>query len=75
MQKTFINKRFDPKNFDEISDEKINDFVKNSLEEYPAYASMFGNNGDGAPPAGDEEGGQPNGSKDEVDQVVEDILK
>jgi hypothetical protein len=79
LQKNFINKRFDPKSLEEISDEKITDFVNTSLKEYPEFASIFvdnnnkGNESNGSESNNDDDSGSE--TKDDVDQVVEDILK
>jgi len=76
LQKNFISKRFDPKSFEELTDDNIKEFVDTSLTEYSDYASMFGktDNGDN----NQQHDNNNNGSgenKDDVDQVVEDIFK
>ena len=77
LQKTFINKKFDPKQLEEITDEKINDFVNNSLKEYSDYASMFvkddNQNTDDNDNSNNDDSN--NGTKDDVDKVVEEIFK
>ncbi len=79
MQKSFINKKFNPKELEEISDEKITDFVNNSLKDYSDYASMFNTNNDnnGNDDNNDNQNKDDSGNenKDDVDQVVEEILK
>lgn len=77
LQKIFIQKEFDPKNFDDLSDEKITEFVKSSLDKYPEYASIFGNKKEDDSKEGDNSNNNDsdNGSKDDIDQVIEEILK
>jgi hypothetical protein len=80
LQKNFINKKFDPKNLEELTDEKITEFVNGALKEYPEYASIFGENkenGNGSDGNKDDTNNDDSGNeqKDDVDQVVEDVLK